>query len=62
MNKDLRVERRPLAGEVLKPKKERVNAWALVEVSSGLVLRWSLEEGWLEKELESGRHDNLRSY
>jgi hypothetical protein len=50
----LHVERRPLAGEVLKPKKERVDAYALVESKTGLVLRWSLEKGHLEKEFLNG--------
>lgn len=45
---ELRVERRANQGEVLKPEKMRVDAWAVVE-RSGLVLRWALSESEAEK-------------
>jgi hypothetical protein len=34
------VEHRPLAGEVIKPEKMRVDLWAVVEDRSGVTLRW----------------------
>ena len=49
---ELRVELRPGAGEVIKPERRRVDAYALVEVRTGLTLRWSTERRVLEREKE----------
>lgn len=46
---ELRVERRPNSREVLKPFKMLVDSWAVVEVRTGMVLRWMDEEKQAEE-------------
>ena len=41
---EVRVELRPGAGEVIKPVKAKVDLYAVVEVRTGVVLRWSVSE------------------
>jgi hypothetical protein len=48
----LHIELRKNSGEVLKPERMRVDAYALVESRTGMVLRWSLERHVMEKEKE----------
>ena len=52
---ELRVERRKNAGEILKPFYEKVDAYALVEVRTGLVLRWAFEREGLDRLAQEGR-------
>jgi hypothetical protein len=48
----LHIERRKNAGQVIKPEKAFVDAFALVESRSGVVVRWFFEEANAIKELE----------
>jgi hypothetical protein len=41
---EVRVEHRLKAGETLKPIKMLVDLWAVVEVRTGVVLRWMYSE------------------
>lgn len=48
----LHVELRRNAGEVIKPNKLRVDAYALVETRTGVTLRWAYQRGNLDKEVK----------